>query len=248
MIDRDSLLLYKTFPTAIQIEKDYLQHLILMGMYERVSNNVVFKGGTALQKVYGVERFSEDLDFAMNADSLTEIDDGLENASKYCEILEDIGAGRRTIAGVTSFTLRIRGPISIHSVSVDVSDEHTLLSPLLRQIKPVYGDLRPYIVAVMDEREILAEKVRAVLSRKTKKARDIYDLYFILKNGVDIDVNLVYEKLRLINKRFSTDSFRNALEGMRSAWPDLKEYVNDLPDYGAATAYILEKFDDLIWL
>jgi predicted nucleotidyltransferase component of viral defense system len=47
-----------------QVEKDYLQHLVLLFLYSRIKNEPVFKGGTALQKVFGLNRFSIDLDFS----------------------------------------------------------------------------------------------------------------------------------------------------------------------------------------
>ena len=48
-----------------QIEKDYIQHVFLINLYRRVGDEIVFKGGTALQKCYGLNRFSEDLDFTL---------------------------------------------------------------------------------------------------------------------------------------------------------------------------------------
>ncbi len=181
MIDENTLLSYKTFSSSVQIEKDYIQNIILKGLYEKASSAVVFKGGTALQKVYGLSRFSEDLDFTINADVLPEIDEGLENASKYCDIMTDISSERITIGSLTSFKLMINGPLSIQRVTVYIVNEHTSLDPIAVQIRPIYKDLQPYLVVAMDQREILAEKMRAILSRETKKARDLYDLHFMLK-------------------------------------------------------------------
>jgi predicted nucleotidyltransferase component of viral defense system len=48
-------------------ERDYVQHLILWLLYSR-SQELVFKGGTALRLVYGGNRYSEDLDFNGPAD------------------------------------------------------------------------------------------------------------------------------------------------------------------------------------
>ncbi|MFA5381620.1 MAG: nucleotidyl transferase AbiEii/AbiGii toxin family protein, partial [Candidatus Micrarchaeia archaeon] len=45
------------------IEKDYYLDLILYEL-SLLSKNLVFKGGTALYKIYGFPRFSEDLDFS----------------------------------------------------------------------------------------------------------------------------------------------------------------------------------------
>ena len=44
-----------------QTETDYLQHLFLLLMSRHLYGELVFKGGTALQKAYGLNRFSVDL-------------------------------------------------------------------------------------------------------------------------------------------------------------------------------------------
>jgi uncharacterized protein len=58
-----------------QIEKDYIFSWILYGIakQEQLSNEIVFKGGTVLKKVYFENyRFSEDLDFTLlRADTST---------------------------------------------------------------------------------------------------------------------------------------------------------------------------------
>ncbi|MEK6848678.1 MAG: nucleotidyl transferase AbiEii/AbiGii toxin family protein, partial [Nanoarchaeota archaeon] len=46
------------------IEKDYFQDKLLYSIY-RQTNLLVFKGGTALYKLYNLPRFSEDLDFSI---------------------------------------------------------------------------------------------------------------------------------------------------------------------------------------
>jgi len=46
------------------IEKDYLQDLLLFRLYQK-TNAFVFNGGTCLYKIYGLPRFSEDLDFSL---------------------------------------------------------------------------------------------------------------------------------------------------------------------------------------
>ena len=65
MITKNDLEQYKTFIDPYQIEKDYLQDLILYNIYKTTKNAFVFKGGTALSKVYHTDRFSEDLDFTL---------------------------------------------------------------------------------------------------------------------------------------------------------------------------------------
>lgn len=46
---------------------------------------------------------------------------------------------------------------------------------------------RPFKVKVYDEKEILCEKVRAILTRRTQKLRDFYDLFMLYKSGYKIE-------------------------------------------------------------
>ena len=49
------------------IEKSYYQDLFLFNLFKK-TNKLVFKGGTSLYKLYGLPRFSEDLDFSLLED------------------------------------------------------------------------------------------------------------------------------------------------------------------------------------
>ena len=46
------------------IEKDYLLEMVLFLIKEH-GKDLIFKGGTALYKLYSLNRFSEDLDFTL---------------------------------------------------------------------------------------------------------------------------------------------------------------------------------------
>jgi len=46
---------------------------------------------------------------------------------------------------------------------------------------------KPFEVTVYDEKEILCEKVRAILTRRTQKLRDLYDLFILDKFGFKIE-------------------------------------------------------------
>ncbi len=56
----------------------------------------------------------------------------------------------------------------------------------------------PFEVESYDEREILCEKVRAILTRRAQKLRDFYDLYMLHQNGFDLQghVDDIEKKVR----------------------------------------------------
>ena len=45
----------------------------------------------------------------------------------------------------------------------------------------------------MDPKEIMSEKIRALMTRT--KARDLYDIYFLVRKNVKLDTQLVAKKL-----------------------------------------------------
>jgi predicted nucleotidyltransferase component of viral defense system len=57
---------------------------------------------------------------------------------------------------------------------------------------------RPFSVIAYDEREILCEKVRAILMRKSQKLRDFYDLFILHKHGLEVKdfEDEILEKIR----------------------------------------------------
>ena len=56
-------------------------------------------------------------------------------------------------------------------------------------------------MVVLDEEEILAEKVRAIVSRT--KARDVYDFWFLLQEKTEINYSLIQTKLALCKKQYT---------------------------------------------
>lgn len=60
---------------AKQIEKDYVISWVLWGIAQNefFNNNLVFKGGTCLKKMYFEDyRYSEDMDFTLRDDNVTD--------------------------------------------------------------------------------------------------------------------------------------------------------------------------------
>jgi|SRR3989344_3879725 len=213
-----------------QVEKDYLQHLFLIFLSQHSSDELVFKGGTALQKVYGLNRFSIDLDF-------TQVK-GFNLISKIVEDLTNFGYETTfTSSSEQSFVLKIKGPlyenslVSLCTLNLDISlMEKVLFVPKVIEITPVYSDLRPYTLLVMDEREIMAEKVRAIMTRN--KARDVFDFYFLLKKKIKFDVDLIDKKLRFYNKEYNSKFFLLKIKNVEGLWThELKNYVANVPDF-----------------
>ncbi|MBI2449727.1 nucleotidyl transferase AbiEii/AbiGii toxin family protein [Candidatus Pacearchaeota archaeon] len=219
-----------------QIEKDYLQNLFLLFFSRNIKDEIIFKGGTAIQKIYGLNRFSEDLDFTLIKD--LDLDSVIEQVSKNL-----INFGFETSYELLksksskNYRLRIKGPLfdgtdkTIASLRIEVSLRNdSVLEPDLKEIIPLYQDIQPYIILVMNIQEILAEKIRTIMQRE--KARDVYDLWFLLKKNIKIDYKLIDEKFKIYELIFNKDIFLRKLKETEKIWKqELSGYISLIPDF-----------------
>ena len=188
MIDENQLLTgLPHFIDVRQLEKNYLQILLLYELYARFEKSLVFKGGTALKFFYGLDRFSEDLDFTYNEKYETvKLVNSVESSIKALgEIYGISGLKRRGTKSSLDFEVKIEGPLfrSLHTaqaVEINLSmRESLLLEAEKKTMTPVYPDIGTFFVYVMNINEIFYEKVRAVLTRRYVKSRDLYDIAYI---------------------------------------------------------------------
>ena len=225
-----------------QAEKDYYQNLLLFIIYRQVKSGLVFKGGTALSKCYGLNRFSEDLDF-----SATE---GLDLGKMASEGLASFGVRHRIRempggAESQSLMAKIEGPLyknsekTLCSITLETSFRETpCLPPAIRAIGHHMDIIPVFEVLAMPEQEIMAEKTRAVLMRDS--ARDIYDLCFLIDDGAVPSRDMIEKKLAFARLKYSFSSFSRACRAKRRIWlPELGSLVKNVPDFDACLAKVL---------
>ncbi len=241
MITKDELKEYAklTGLNLGQAEKDYFQNVVLFILYREYGSELVFKGGTALKKCYGLPRFSEDLDFTcLEKIDLKKMDAGLRRFNLEFETeVEDSG-------GSTRMVIRIRGPLynglrqSLCRLVIDLSyREVVVLRPSVKTIGRFLEEIPAFDVFVMQEKEILAEKVRAVMKRA--KARDVYDLWFLLGKGVAFDMGLVEKKLQYYGERWARAGFIRGLEAVGPVWEsELRPVLASAPGFTEAVKLI----------
>ncbi len=218
-----------------QIEKDYLQQLFLFFLAQKTSDELIFKGGTALQKAYGLNRFSIDLDFTeyntLPNDLFKHIGDNFTAFGFETTVKETMQKDSVTIKCVTKGPLYMESEKSMSLLKIDISiREKAILGPETKEIFPVYPDIPPYLVRIMPMEEILAEKVRAIMTRN--KARDLFDIRFLLKKGALFNKKLIDEKLKYYNLTFSWKSFIEAVQKIEPIWvKELSQLTAPVPDF-----------------
>jgi predicted nucleotidyltransferase component of viral defense system len=229
-------------------ELDYLQEIALLSIEREFGNRLIFKGGTCMYKAYKLDRFSEDLDFTAGKgfkpkDFFRRLpfffgllgircsvrDDQFEKGmNAYLEASGPLYDGRKESRAVLIFNISLK--------------EGVLLPPQRIYYSPIYQELRPFDLFVMDEKEILAEKIRSVFERE--KARDIYDIWHLFKRrGLSFDVSLANRKMARIGLKFEKGRFMSELEKKKTSWGrDLGGLVaGALPPFSQARREIEEK-------
>ncbi len=169
--------------TFDNVVKEYFQHLFLSGLYrEKNSEKLLFKGETALRLVYGSPRFSEDLDFNGVGISVVQIEGIVGSVLAKMEeqgITTSIEESKKTSGGYLAI-FRFSGEGYPSGIQMEVSLRDKAQSKG-GSAALVRSDLVPaYTLYQLNEKDLVKEKVEACLTRG--KARDFYDLYFILRS------------------------------------------------------------------
>jgi len=224
-----------------QAEKDYFQDILLFILFQYYGKSLIFKGGTAISKCYGSPRFSEDLDFTSEGEFNTKV---IEKGLRRFKIESELE--KREYKTGLKIVLKIKGPLydgnrrSLCKFIIDVSfRENVILPPKIKTIGRFLEEIPEFQVYVMQEKEISAEKIRAILTRN--KARDVYDLWFLLKGGIDLE--LVKKKLKYYNEKWSKNRFNTKLKEKEKIWEtELKPLIEEVPKFKEVVKYILSRF------
>ena len=95
---------------------------------------------------------------------------------------------------------------------------------------PVYTDLAPYLVTVMNPEEKLAEKIRGIMTRN--KARDIFDAGFPIAKKIPANIELSNRKLEYYDMKFEKWAFIENLMSKKRKWKnEIKPLVGYVPDF-----------------
>lgn len=237
-----------TMGNAGQAETLYLQDLVLSTISREIATQLVFKGGTALLKFSQLDRFSEDLDFTAR-ESID--DNGLVRAvSRDLEAYgaspeeTDIERANRSV----QIRLGIQGPLytgdrrSLNFLRIEINTESSIRSAETRRYNPHFPDIPAFELPVMSEREILAEKIRALLTRD--QPRDLYDIYHLLSKSVPIDSEVVERKLAYYERRYDPSAVLEAATVLEERWETLSPLVySTLPEFSRVIDLLGEELE-----
>lgn len=178
---------------AHNLAREYLQARILLGLQEAGAMiPLAFQGGTALRLLFGLPRFSEDLDFALerperSAWSLAGVESRLtaELEREGYEVATKVRGDRVVERILVSFPgLLYEAGLSPHrsqrlSIRIEVDTKPPAGAGLTTTIVRRHALLN---IQHHDRRSLLAGKLHAILQRSWTKGRDLFDLFWYLSD------------------------------------------------------------------
>ena len=217
---------------AKNVLREIMQKIILCGLSRaKFFNHIAFYGGTCLRVFYNLERFSEDLDFTMLDEDVSEtfVDNACEIAKKellsYGIEAEITKKEKQFNANIIRRHFKIAtkpiiddyfaGKFSCHhedtiSVKLEIDSDKALLQNA--KVENKYLSFPDFAaVKTFDIHSLFAGKLGAVLNRNWKtrvKGRDFYDYLFYVSNN--ISPNLAYLSSK-IDKPLDTIALKEAL-------------------------------------
>ena len=245
MITRDQIysLARKNKLNETVVFREYLQLIFLNELYsQNQSENIFFKGGTALHLIYKAPRFSEDLDFTVEL-----------REEEFLNFIQKLFAGlskketvtfkeKKTITGKRFLLIASASVLPYKTfINLDFSFREKVLDPQKSIIDTDFPIIFSSYIYHLSKEEIFAEKIRALLTRA--RGRDLYDLWYLATKGAFSKKELIKEKLKYYHlKNIGKDDILKKVKGLSK-----KDFVLDLkPLVPADERDKLENFFDYI--
>ncbi|ATB70065.1 hypothetical protein SJPD1_1960 [Sulfurospirillum diekertiae] len=198
------------------IIKELLHYDIIEALYKsEIAKEIVFQGGTALRLCYGAFRYSEDLDFVLkNTNTFTpelmkafnhvfiqsikkkyglkaQVDTPKLKASDETKNVDV----KKWTAKIMLPSTQMRQPkINIEIANVP-SYDHSIIMVKDNYTQKVGGSMVAAL-NVESKTEILADKLIAVAGRSYFKARDFWDIKYLIDDKNTLNPSLVYRKIK----------------------------------------------------
>lgn len=220
-----------------QYVREELQYLILQALYTKMRYPIYFMGGTKLRLSYGLNRFSEDIDLALDKP-----DPNFPSQRFFIDITREFS--KKT----TGFQLESKLNTKTNVVKIHLSFSQILFdigfSPLPSQTvkikieldinppahahyeKKTYHSLTgDYLIQTHDLETGFAGKTGAILLRQYQKGRDYYDLQWYLQYRPKLSMNLDYLNANIAQQK--QKPFKNEKAALTALIKKIKKL--DLP-------------------
>ena len=217
--------------------KEIVQEIVLCGLSRGgFFKEAAFYGGTALRIFYGLDRFSEDLDFSLISQNenfdLAKYFPYIENETKSLGLDFSVSEKIKSIdSNVKSAFLKGNTKEHIMTFYENTDDakfinrdelirikfEVDINPPMGATYETKFGLLpSPYQVRLYDLQSLFAGKIHACLCRNWKsrvKGRDFYDYIFFLSIGAKVNLNNL--KAKLVQSEFIKEDYDLTIDNLK---------------------------------
>jgi predicted nucleotidyltransferase component of viral defense system len=237
--------------------REELQYLILSVIYTQTAYPVYFMGGTQLRLSYKINRFSEDLDFALDKPDPFFPSEKFFN--KIINAFSEKISGFKMSGGINAKKNVVKITLSFSRVLYDLGlsflADATLKIKIEIDINPpgkaaygtqyyhsLFGD---YAVNTYDPATAFAGKAAVILFRKYRKGRDYYDFQWYLQQKPPVILNLNYFNAR--SAQLNQPEFKNIDDLVKAlikkiSQADMKELEKDLQRFVFMNTASFEKW------
>lgn len=229
-------------PTIIKcsFHDGIMQSLNTSGLLQQM----VFHGGTSLQRIHGSARLSEDLDFCMRND----ISDLAVFKTFYKDFKTVLKENFSKTYGIDESDIFFRDPGKDTSIvqdgdvftgkigiAVPLGEKRQVINIELENREPLTAEIQSFgrllndafqhddiYLNVETKEEMLVNKFVSLFQRDRLQYSDFYDIGFLSRlTGNAIDTTLLFEKIR---RKFSEDQFIDKLHDRRDIFDDMNTF------------------------
>lgn len=209
---------------------EVMQQIVLAGLHRSgFFEKAAFYGGTCLRIFYGLQRFSEDMDF-----SLLQADDSFALENYFDAIIEEFEAlGKEVIIKKKTKATQMNIESAFLKENTKIYDlqfttEKQIKIKIEVDTQPPSGFLTEYKLLLLpfsfmtrcySLSDLYAGKMHAFLFRNWKnrvKGRDWYDFEFYVRNNIPLNLAHLKKRIEQINKlfqdEFSPDVFKKMMK------------------------------------
>lgn len=237
--------------------KEIVQEIALLGLWRaKFFEHAAFYGGTSLRILYGIDRFSEDIDFSLLepqknfalkpyldavGNELTAMDFNVEIAEKMKNVETTIDSAFIK-AGTKEHLLKIDVPEEIAErihrneqirikIEVDTDPPGGFETEAKTLLQPIAFSVRSY-----KQPDLFAGKIHAVLARAWQsgrvKGRDYYDFVWYIGRNIPVHISHLEQRLRQTGewtsgKKMTRNDLLNLLKDKFSSF-DVKRAKEDV--------------------
>lgn len=214
---------------TFSVIREYLQLSFLNELYKsKLGEKIFFKGGTAIHLLFNSPRFSEDLDFSTILKPkeisllLVNLEKDLQKEFSNLKILIVYKGKKGLRYRINYQDILLKYPLNIRlDFSFITKTPRDEASPLVTKFPLMFFPIIKHLSA----EEILAEKIRAILTRE--KGRDYFDFWYLLEKGIIMEPKIAALKMAEVKKEYKKNNLINKIKkaSVKKIELDLKQFL-----------------------